>query len=222
MRQAGIAGIYRRRGRGCTRRDPGASPSDDLVEPRASIPIEPDRLWVMDVTEHPTGDGQGLPGRRARRVQPPGRGLVDRRSHPLRARRRRRADGDLAAPATRRARPSRTPTTDRQYTSWAFGRRLRGAGLLGSMGIDRRLLRQQRRRELLRDPAARAPRRAPLAHPPATRPRDLRLDRSLVQPAPPPLLLRDAQPHRLRDRHTRHDHHNPTRPPNRGKLSQSA
>ena len=40
--------------------------------------------------------------------------------------------------------------------------------------------RQQRRRELLRDPPTRAPRRAPLGHAPTTRPRDLRLDRSLV------------------------------------------
>jgi putative transposase len=27
-----------------------------------------------------------------------------------------------------------TPITGRKYTSWAFGRRLRAAGLLGSMG----------------------------------------------------------------------------------------
>ncbi len=27
MRQAGVAGIYRRKGRGCTRRDPGAEPA---------------------------------------------------------------------------------------------------------------------------------------------------------------------------------------------------
>ena len=57
MRQAGIAGIYRRRRRGCTRRDPAAQPADDLVN-RAFDPAEPDRLWMMDVTEHPTGDGK--------------------------------------------------------------------------------------------------------------------------------------------------------------------
>src|SRR5581483_3324495 len=51
--------------------------------------------------------------------------------------------------------------------------------------------------ELLRHPAARTPRRAPLGDPPATRARDLRLDRMLVQPAPATLLRRDAQPHRL-------------------------
>ncbi len=56
MPQAGIAGIYRRRGHGCTRRD-GTEPSDDLVGRRFD-PAEPDRLWVMDVTEHPTGEGK--------------------------------------------------------------------------------------------------------------------------------------------------------------------
>jgi putative transposase len=55
MRQAGVAGIYRRRGRGCTRGD-GSETSDDLVG-RQFDPTEADRLWVMDVTEHPTGDG---------------------------------------------------------------------------------------------------------------------------------------------------------------------
>jgi len=52
MREAGVAGIHRRRGHGCTRRD-GSEPSDDLVN-RAFDPVEVDRLWVMDVTEHPT------------------------------------------------------------------------------------------------------------------------------------------------------------------------
>ena len=57
MRQAGISGIHRRRRRGCTKRDLAAQPSDDLVK-RSFDPAEPDRLWVMDVTEHPTDDGK--------------------------------------------------------------------------------------------------------------------------------------------------------------------
>ena len=57
MRQAGVAGIHRRRRGGCTRRDLDAQPSDDLVK-RAFDPAEPDRLWVMDVTEHPTENGK--------------------------------------------------------------------------------------------------------------------------------------------------------------------
>ena len=56
MRQAGVAGIHRPRRGGCTRRD-GSEPCDDLVG-RQFDPTGPDRLWVMDVTEHPTGDGK--------------------------------------------------------------------------------------------------------------------------------------------------------------------
>src|SRR3954451_868866 len=48
MRQAGVQGIYRRRGRGCTRRDPEAELAEDLVG-RMFDPDHPDRLWVMDV-----------------------------------------------------------------------------------------------------------------------------------------------------------------------------
>lgn len=48
MAQAGIAGIYRRRKRGCTRRDPAAIPSDDLVNRRFTVSAA-DRLWVSDI-----------------------------------------------------------------------------------------------------------------------------------------------------------------------------
>jgi putative transposase len=56
MRQAGIQGIHRRRRRGCTRKDLAAVQSHDLVN-RQFDPAAPDRLWVMDVTEHPTDEG---------------------------------------------------------------------------------------------------------------------------------------------------------------------
>jgi len=56
MRINGIVGIHKRR-RGCTRRDPDAAPSDDLVN-RQFTPEGPDRLWIADVTEHPTGEGR--------------------------------------------------------------------------------------------------------------------------------------------------------------------
>ena len=52
MRQAGIQGLYRRRYRGCTVRDPAATPSADLVERNFTV-TEPNRLWVTDITEHP-------------------------------------------------------------------------------------------------------------------------------------------------------------------------
>ena len=56
MRQAGLEGAYRRK-RGCTRRDPEATPSDDLVNRRFTAD-GPDRLWVADITEHPTTEGK--------------------------------------------------------------------------------------------------------------------------------------------------------------------
>jgi putative transposase len=132
MRQAGVAGIYRRRGRGCTRRDPAAVPSDDLVG-RQFDPVGPDRLWVMDVTEHPTGEGKvylaAVLDAFSRRVV--GWSIADHIRSELVV--------DALQMAIWRRQPPRDQTIAHsdhgtQYTSWAFGRRLRGAGLLGSMG----------------------------------------------------------------------------------------
>ena len=53
MRQAGIQGLYRRRRRGCTVRDPDAQPSPDLVNREFTV-VGPNRLWITDITEHPT------------------------------------------------------------------------------------------------------------------------------------------------------------------------
>src|ERR671910_1986187 len=97
MRQAGVAGIHRPRRGGCTRRD-GSEPCDDLVG-RQLDPTGPDRLWVMDVTERPTGDGTVYLAVVLDAFSRRG-GLVDRRPHPSRARRRRRPNCPLAAPAT--------------------------------------------------------------------------------------------------------------------------
>jgi putative transposase len=52
MRQAGIQGLYRRRRRGCTVRDPHAEPATDLVN-RQFTASAPNQLWVTDITEHP-------------------------------------------------------------------------------------------------------------------------------------------------------------------------
>jgi putative transposase len=132
MRQAGVAGIYRRRGRGCTRRDPHAVPNDDLVA-RQFDPEGPDRLWVMDVTEHPTAAGKvylaAVLDAFSRRVV--GWSIADHvRSElvvdalQMAVWRRQPPDGQTIAHSDHGS----------QYTSWAFGRRLRSAGLLGSMG----------------------------------------------------------------------------------------
>ena len=131
MRTHGIVGIYKRR-RGCTRRDPDAQPSDDLVNRQFSVD-GPDRLWVADITEHSTSDGRlylaVVLDAWSRRVV--GWSIADH----IRA--------ELVVDALQMAIWRRQPPAGQtvhhsdhgsQYTSWAFGRRLRAAGLLGSMG----------------------------------------------------------------------------------------
>jgi putative transposase len=132
MREAGISGIHRRKGHGCTRRDPAAQAADDLVN-RSFDPAEPDRLWVMDVTEHPTDEGKVylavVLDAFSRRVV--GWSIADH------------IRSELVVDAVQMAIWRRQPPSGQtiahsdhgsQYTSWAFGRRLRSAGLLGSMG----------------------------------------------------------------------------------------
>jgi putative transposase len=57
MRVHHIHGVHYRRRRGCTRRNPAQVPAGDVVE-RAFHPDGPDRLWVADITEHPTAEGK--------------------------------------------------------------------------------------------------------------------------------------------------------------------
>jgi putative transposase len=132
MAHAGIEGVTRRRRKGCTRRDRDAVPSDDLVV-RRFRPEAPDRLWVADITEHPTDEGKVYAAvvidAYSRLVV--GWSIADH----LRS--------ELVVDALDMARWRRQPTVGQtvhhsdhgtQYTSWAFGQRLRQAGLLGSMG----------------------------------------------------------------------------------------
>ena len=132
MRQAGIAGIHRRRSRGCTRRDAAAQAADDLVN-RCFDPNQPNRLWMMDVTEHPTAQGKVYVAvvldAFSRMVV--GWSIADHMRAEL------VVDALQMAAWRRRPVPGRTIAHSdhgSQYTSWAFGRRLRAAGLLGSMG----------------------------------------------------------------------------------------
>ena len=132
MRQAGIQGLYRRRRRGCTVRDPAAQPATDLVNREFTVHA-PNRLWVTDITEHPTEEGTlycaAVLDAYARRVV--GWSMADH----IRT--------DLVLDALGMAIVRRSPAEDEtilhsdhgtQYTPWAFGQRLRKAGLLGSMG----------------------------------------------------------------------------------------
>ena len=56
MRQAGIAGIDRRRFRGCTVRDASQPVQPDLVQ-RQFARTAPNQLWMADLTQHRTGEG---------------------------------------------------------------------------------------------------------------------------------------------------------------------
>jgi transposase InsO family protein len=129
MRSAGLHGIYRRRGRHAR---PAPAVHDDLVR-RRFVAEAPDRLWLTDITEHPTREGKvycaAVLDVYSRRIV--GWSIADH----LRT--------ELVVDALEMARWRRRPTpgetvvhSDRgsQYTSWAFGHRLRTAGLLGSMG----------------------------------------------------------------------------------------
>lgn len=56
IREAGLAGISPRRGKGFTRRDPDADLASDLVQ-RDFTANGPNRLWVTDLTMVSTGEG---------------------------------------------------------------------------------------------------------------------------------------------------------------------
>ena len=131
MRADGLEGISRRRRKGCTKRNPFDAPSDDLVDRNFRVD-EPDRLWVADITQHRTDEGwvygAFVIDAWSRRVL--GWSLGDHCRTDLVADaldmalwRRQGADGCI-----------HHSDHGCQYTSWAFGHRLREAGLRGSMG----------------------------------------------------------------------------------------
>ena len=135
MRRAGLQGLYRRRRRGCTVRDPTAEPATDLVNRRFTVD-EPNRLWITDITEHPTAEGKvycaAVMDAYSRLVV--GWSIAEHMRTELVT--------DALGMALLRRHPDRQAGSNTilhsdhgsQYTSWAFGQRLRNAGLLASMG----------------------------------------------------------------------------------------
>ncbi|GAB3275532.1 hypothetical protein GCM10027589_00760 [Actinocorallia lasiicapitis] len=130
MRQAGIRGIYRRRGHKPMQSGPATE--DDLVG-RNFTATAPDVLWLTDITEHPTKEGKiycaAVLDCFSRRIV--GHSIDIRQTSEL------VIDAMAAAVARRHPTPNKTilySDHGTQFTSWAFGRRLRDAGLLGSMG----------------------------------------------------------------------------------------
>lgn len=130
MRANGIVGIHKRRS-GCTFRNPDAEPADDLVD-RSFTADAPNKLWVADVTEHPTRDGKVY---LAVVLDVFSRMII---GWSIASHMRAELVVDALQMAIWRRRPPEGTVhhSDHgsQYTSWAFGKRLRDAGLLGSMG----------------------------------------------------------------------------------------
>lgn len=129
MREAGIQGIYRRKHR---RKPASQATADDLVHRRFTV-NGPDRLWCSDITEHPTREGKiycaAVLDVYSRRII--GWSLGERQTTGLVT--------DALAMSMLRRNPEPESTIRHsdhgtQFTSWAFGKRLRDAGLLGSMG----------------------------------------------------------------------------------------
>ena len=111
MRQADIQGIYRRRGR------------KNLVHAAT--------LWLTDITEHPAGEGKlccaAAMAVFSRKII--GWSITARQDTGL-------VINALSMAVTRRQ-PEKGPTVlhsdhGTQYTAWAFGKRIRDSGLLGS------------------------------------------------------------------------------------------
>jgi putative transposase len=136
MREAGIQGLYRRRRRGCTVRDPDAQPATDLVNRQFTVDA-PNRLWITDITEHPTMEGKVY----CAAVMDAYSRLIGGWS--IAEHMRTELVTDALGMAIIRRRPEKRAEDARtilhsdhgsQYTSWAFGQRLQKAGLLASMG----------------------------------------------------------------------------------------
>jgi putative transposase len=132
MREAGIQGLYRRRRSHTTIRDPATDPGPDLVN-RQFTADAPDRLWITDITEHPTEEGKIYCA-----------AVMDAYSRiiigwSIATHMRTELVTDALGMAILRRKPENNKTIlhsdhGSQYTSWAFGQRLRAAGLLASMG----------------------------------------------------------------------------------------
>ena len=172
MRTAGLQGAFRRRGR---RRYPPPPVHDDLVQ-RRFYADAPDRLWVTDITEHPTREGKvylaAVLDVYSRRIV--GWSIADPPA--LGARRRRAGDGTLAAQAA--SRPDRGALRPREPVHVLGVRpspaRGRAARLDGARGLG---LRQRDDGVVLRDATARAARPLSLADPRRAGDGDLRVDR---------------------------------------------
>lgn len=131
MRRAGLVGAHRRRRFGITRRNPKKTPAPDLVK-RQFTPTGPNGLWVADMTQHVTDEGflylAVVIDAFSRMVV--GWSMGDRPTAEL------AIEAVNMAVWNRRPDPGLIHHSDHgaQYTALAFGRTLKEAGILGSMG----------------------------------------------------------------------------------------
>ena len=127
---AGLQGLTRRKGWRRAKPDTVVF-ADDLVA-RSFRPGGPDQLWVADITQHPTREGwvycAVVIDAYSRLVV--GHAIADHLRTEL------VIDAFDEANWRRRPAPGTILHSDHgsQYVAWAFGRRLREAGLLASMG----------------------------------------------------------------------------------------
>ena len=136
MRQARVAGIHRRQRHGRTRRDLAAEPADDLVN-RAFDPEDPNRLWVWTSPSTHALDSSSRCNTSRRWVRCRVRNIhQDAEGSLLRLDRsgRHREGGGGGVRRPPKGQTVAHSDHGSTYASWAFGRRLRSAGLLGSMG----------------------------------------------------------------------------------------
>ena len=134
MRQAGIEGLYRRRKSWTTIRDPNATPATDLVDRKFTVD-GPNRLWLTDITEHPTVEGKvycaAVMDAWSRRIL--GWSIADNMRKELVV--------DALGMAIMRRNPIDADNKTimhsdhgTQFTSWAFSKKVHDAGLVPSMG----------------------------------------------------------------------------------------
>jgi transposase InsO family protein len=192
MHRACIAGLS---GRPRFRRIPHVATAADLVQRRFRRD-DPDRLWVTDITEHPTREGKVycavVLDVWSRRVvgwsidASPTAALVT----------------NALGMAIEGRRPDGTvihSDQGTQFTSWAFTRRALDSGLMPSMGTVGSCFDNAMIESFWSCDAGRAPGPAELADPGRARQRDLRVPRDLSQPPAPSLAIGHAYPGRVRD-----------------------
>ena len=188
MRQARLQGVHIRRRR--WRKGPGElGPAPDRVR-RWFRTEAPDRVWVADITSISTGDGwlhlTAIEDLFSRRIVGWSMAAHLRAALVI--------DALEMAVSNRRPAPGLVHHSDQgsQFTSFAFGRRLRESAILPVDGRRGHRLRQRRRRELLLHAQARARSPPPLRDQGRGSRRDLRVHRGLLQPSAPSLDDRDG------------------------------